>query len=172
MATRSPRIALLLRGGIYAYQEEIIVGAHQECTARGIHLYVLSGGNVTGFVVATLSGLVRNSDQAMRNALIAATMPTDRLMATMGVSRTTGDSARIAGSLAGGFGLLPLLTATGAWKLSVLILAALAAIETGIGRQHLRRRLRRLRLRRRLPGPLRSGAERRFLQPFERRIET
>ena len=53
------------------------------------------------FVVATLSGLVRPSDQAMRNALIADTLPADRLMATMGVSRTTQDSARIAGSLAG-----------------------------------------------------------------------
>jgi Na+/melibiose symporter-like transporter len=53
------------------------------------------------FVIATASGLVRTSDQAMRNALIGATMPTDRLMATMGLSRSTGDSARIAGSLAG-----------------------------------------------------------------------
>lgn len=53
------------------------------------------------FVIATLSGLARTSDQAMRNALIGATMPSDRLMATMGVSRTTADSARIAGSLAG-----------------------------------------------------------------------
>jgi Major Facilitator Superfamily len=53
------------------------------------------------FVIATLSGLARASDQAMRNALIGATMPSDRLMATMGLSRTTADSARIAGSLAG-----------------------------------------------------------------------
>ena len=75
------------------------------CTALAM---VMTGLALTGglrpaevFVVATLSGLVRNSDQAMRNALIAATMPTDRLMATMGVSRTTGDSARIAGSLVG-----------------------------------------------------------------------
>ena len=37
----------------------------------------------------------------MRNALVAETMPTDRLMATMGVLRTTQDSARIAGSLVG-----------------------------------------------------------------------
>jgi len=53
------------------------------------------------FIIATLSGLVRTSDQAMRNALIGATMPSDRLMATMGMSRTTADSARIAGPLAG-----------------------------------------------------------------------
>lgn len=53
------------------------------------------------FVIATLSGMIRTSDQAVRNALVAATMPADRLMATMGVSRTTADSARIAGALAG-----------------------------------------------------------------------
>lgn len=53
------------------------------------------------FVIATASGLVRTSDQAMRGALIGATMPADRLMATMGLSRSTGDSARIAGSLVG-----------------------------------------------------------------------
>src|SRR6185437_4709841 len=53
------------------------------------------------FVIAALSGLIRPSDQAMRNALVAETMPTETLMATMGVSRTTADSARIAGALAG-----------------------------------------------------------------------
>lgn len=53
------------------------------------------------FLIATASGLLRPSDQTMRNALLADTMPPDRLMATMGVSRTTQDSARIAGSLVG-----------------------------------------------------------------------
>lgn len=53
------------------------------------------------FVIAALAGLVRPSDMGMRNALVAATMPADRLMATMGVSRTTADSARIAGALTG-----------------------------------------------------------------------
>ena len=53
------------------------------------------------FIIATLSGLVRPSDQTMRNALIAETIPGERLMPAMGVSRTTQDSARIFGSLAG-----------------------------------------------------------------------
>lgn len=53
------------------------------------------------FVIATVAGLLRQSDQTMRNALVAETMPSDRLMATMGVLRTTQDSARIAGSLVG-----------------------------------------------------------------------
>ena len=53
------------------------------------------------FCIAAVSGLIRPSDLAMRNALVAETMPGDRLMAAMGVARTTSDSARVVGSLAG-----------------------------------------------------------------------
>jgi hypothetical protein len=68
------------------------------------------------FVVGALSGLIRPSDQGMRNALVAATMPSETLMATMGVSRTTSDSARIFGALSGAglfaaFGLGPVYLA-------------------------------------------------------------
>jgi phosphoserine phosphatase RsbU/P len=41
-----PRLGLFLRGGSYAYQDEIIVGVHQECRARGVNLYCLVGGNI------------------------------------------------------------------------------------------------------------------------------
>ena len=48
MGARSrPRVGLLLRGGSYTYQDEIVIGMHQECKARGVDLYVLSGGIVT-----------------------------------------------------------------------------------------------------------------------------
>jgi Na+/melibiose symporter-like transporter len=53
------------------------------------------------FVLAALGGLVRPADLAMRSALVAETIPSDRLIGAMGASRTTADSARIAGSLAG-----------------------------------------------------------------------
>ncbi len=56
---------------------------------------------VVVFCIATVSGLIRPSDLAMRNALVAETMPGYRLMAAMGVARTTSDSARVVGSLAG-----------------------------------------------------------------------
>lgn len=75
-------------------------------------LTVLSFAHAVGplvvFCIATISGLIRPSDLAMRNALVAETMPSDRLMAAMGVARTTSDSARVVGSLAGAaiFGLL------------------------------------------------------------------
>ncbi|MBS0640668.1 MAG: MFS transporter [Proteobacteria bacterium] len=68
------------------------------------------------FIIASLAGLIRPSDLAMRNALIAETMPGDRLMAAMGVARTTSDSARVVGALAGAglsawLGLAPAYTA-------------------------------------------------------------
>lgn len=71
---------------------------------------------VAVFIIASVAGLIRPSDLAMRNALIAETMPGDRLMAAMGVARTTSDSARIVGALAGAglsawLGMAPAYTA-------------------------------------------------------------
>ena len=66
--------------------------------------------------IAGFAGLVRPADWGMRNALVGDTMPSETLMATMGLSRTTADSARIAGALAGAglfawFGLGPVYVA-------------------------------------------------------------
>jgi LacI family transcriptional regulator len=47
MSVRAARVGLFLRGGSYAYQDEVVIGAHQECRARGVDLFRLSGGNVT-----------------------------------------------------------------------------------------------------------------------------
>ena len=52
-------------------------------------------------VAAALGGIVRPNDQVMRNALIGDTIPRDHLMGAVGMSRTTMDSARVAGALAG-----------------------------------------------------------------------
>jgi hypothetical protein len=88
------------------------------------------------FAVAAVSGLIRPSDQGMRNALVGETMPAGALMATMGVSRTTADSARIAGSLFGAglfalFGMGPVyLAITGFYALGFLLTLGVA------GRRH------------------------------------
>src|ERR1041385_3480812 len=52
-------------------------------------------------IVATLMGLVRPSDLGVRSALIAETMPASTLISALSISRTTSDSARVAGALAG-----------------------------------------------------------------------
>ena len=64
------------------------------------------------FIVAALMGLVRPSDLGVRSALIAETMPARTLISALSVSRTTTDSARVAGALVGAsiftfFGLVP-----------------------------------------------------------------
>ena len=53
------------------------------------------------FAIAALAGLMRPSDLVMRTVLVAQTMRPQILMAALGVSRTTSDTARIAGALAG-----------------------------------------------------------------------
>jgi hypothetical protein len=51
--------------------------------------------------VAFVAGLLKPSDIGMRTALVSATVPADHLVAAMGISRTSQDSARIGGALAG-----------------------------------------------------------------------
>lgn len=51
--------------------------------------------------LAAITGIVRPSDIGMRAALVAETMPAHQLAAAAGISRTTSDSARIAGALVG-----------------------------------------------------------------------
>lgn len=53
------------------------------------------------FIISCLMGLVRPSDLVLRYALIGETMSAEQLMAAASVSRTTQDSARVMGSLAG-----------------------------------------------------------------------
>ena len=53
------------------------------------------------FVVGALMGVVRPSDLGVRGALVATIMPHDLLIGAISVSRTTMDTARIAGALSG-----------------------------------------------------------------------
>jgi MFS family permease len=52
-------------------------------------------------VVAALAGVVRPNDLVMRNTLIGETITARHLMGALGMSRATGDSARVGGALAG-----------------------------------------------------------------------
>ena len=51
--------------------------------------------------VAFLVGLIKPSDIGIRTALVSASVPSAHLVAAIGISRTTQDSARIGGALAG-----------------------------------------------------------------------
>jgi MFS family permease len=83
------------------------------------------------FVVSTLAGLVRPSDLALRNALIAAIMPPNLLMGAMSVGRTTADVARIFGPVFGAFMIAS--TNMGWVYLSVVTVYALGLACTAMG---------------------------------------
>jgi MFS family permease len=53
------------------------------------------------FILSAILGLVRPSDLGVRGALVASTMPHGYLVSAMSLSRSTMDSARIAGALTG-----------------------------------------------------------------------
>ena len=53
------------------------------------------------FVIVAIMGLVRPSDLGVRSALVATIMPHDQLIGAISISRTTTDTARIAGALSG-----------------------------------------------------------------------
>jgi hypothetical protein len=57
------------------------------------------------FVIAALTGLMRPSDMMIRNVLVGQTMQPGMLLGALGLSRTTSDTARVAGALAGAGGV-------------------------------------------------------------------
>jgi predicted MFS family arabinose efflux permease len=52
-------------------------------------------------IIVAIMGLVRPSDLGARGALVATIMPSDQLIGAISISRTTMDTARIAGALSG-----------------------------------------------------------------------
>ena len=82
--------------------------------ASTLLVFILSGHISPGvvIVVTLLMGLIRPSDLGVRGALIAESMPADTLISALSMSRTTQDSARVVGALAGAsivafFGMAP-----------------------------------------------------------------
>lgn len=53
------------------------------------------------FIIAAIMGLIRPSDLGVRGALVATIMPHEQLIGAISISRTTMDTARIAGALSG-----------------------------------------------------------------------
>ena len=88
-------------------------------------------GHLTPFyvmVIVSVMGLVRPSDLGVRGALVANIMPHNLLIGAISVSRTTMDSARIAGALSGA-GLFAAL-GIGPAYIAVVVLYLLATVLT------------------------------------------
>ncbi len=85
------------------------------------------------FIIAALMGLVRTSDLGVRGALVGTSVPHERLVGALSISRTTTDSARMAGALAGAglaslFGIGPAyVVAAGFYAVSALLTLRVAA---------------------------------------------
>ena len=106
--------------------------------ATTLMLFAFSGvlSPVHVFVIAALMGVVRPSDLVMRNALIGETMRAEQLMGAMSVSRTTADSARIAGALAGA-GLVAALGMAAAYAVISGLYATSLLLTLGVARKPL-----------------------------------
>jgi hypothetical protein len=57
------------------------------------------------FAISALAGLMRPSDMVMRHVLVGQTMRPGMLLGALGISRTTSDTARAAGAIAGTAGV-------------------------------------------------------------------
>jgi predicted MFS family arabinose efflux permease len=85
------------------------------CVTRGIYAALaalLAALTLAGrlepwhvLAIAAVVGLLKPSDMVMRQALVAQTMRPEWLLGALGVARTTSDTARIAGALAGTAGV-------------------------------------------------------------------
>lgn len=71
--------------------------------ASTIMVLALTGhlGPLKVMIIVTIMGLIRSSDLGLRSALLAGIMPAELLVGAISLSRTTQDSARIAGALTG-----------------------------------------------------------------------
>ena len=89
--------------------------------------YLDALGPLPVFAIGALMGIVRPSDLAIRYALVGETIPSRQLIGAMGISRTTTDSARVAGALTGAslvavLGMGPAYTVvTGFYAISLLL---------------------------------------------------
>jgi hypothetical protein len=83
------------------------------------------------FVVAAIAGFLRPSDNVMRNVLVGQTMRAEMLMGALGLNRSTSDTARVAGALAGAGGVA-LIGMGPAYVLVTLMYVAAAGLSAGI----------------------------------------
>ena len=82
-------------------------------------------------ILAGLAGLARPSDLGLRNVLIGAILPQDRLMGAIGLARLTTDSARVVGALVGA-GAMQIVGMGSAYVIVVLFYLASATLMLGI----------------------------------------
>jgi Major Facilitator Superfamily len=89
------RTLLCLTRGVYAVLAAMVAALTLSDALRPWHV----------FAIAALAGLMRPSDMVMRHVLVGQTMQPGMLLGALGISRTTSDTARVAGALTGTAGV-------------------------------------------------------------------
>jgi hypothetical protein len=89
------RTLLCLTRGVYAVLAAVVAALTLSDALRPWHV----------FAIAALAGLMRPSDMVMRHVLVGQTMQPGMLLGALGISRTTSDTARVAGALTGTAGV-------------------------------------------------------------------
>lgn len=85
------------------------------------------------FAIAAVAGLMKPSDMVMRQALIAQTMRADTLLGALAISRTTYDTAKVAGALAGTAGVA-LIGMAAAYAVVTTMYVAAFMLSLGVAR--------------------------------------
>jgi len=85
------RILLCMTRGAYALLAAVLAGLTLSGQLEPWHVLVIAG----------IAGMMKPSDMAMRHVLVGQTMRPEALMGALAISRTTSDTARIAGAIAG-----------------------------------------------------------------------
>src|SRR5260221_1822798 len=89
------RAVLCITRSVYALLAAVMTGLTLSDALQPWHV----------FAIAAVAGLLRPSDMVMRSVLVGQTMRSEMLMGALGLSRTTSDTARVAGALAGAGGV-------------------------------------------------------------------
>jgi len=89
------RTLLCITRGVYALLAALLTGLTLAGTLAPWHV----------FAIAALAGLLKPSDMVMRHVLVGQTMQPAILLGALGISRTTSDTARVAGALTGTAGV-------------------------------------------------------------------
>jgi predicted MFS family arabinose efflux permease len=89
------RTLLCLTRGVYAVLAAVLAALTLNDALEPWHV----------FAIAAAAGLMRPSDMVMRHVLVGQTMQPGMLLAALGISRTTSDTARVAGALTGTAGV-------------------------------------------------------------------
>ena len=105
-----------------------------QAAALTTFVYFDALGPLQVFVIGAMMGIVRPSDIAIRYSLVGETIPSKQLVGAMGVSRTTTDSARVAGALAGA-GIVATLGMAPAYTAVTLLYAISALLTLGTARR-------------------------------------